>query len=684
LCLKVAVEAREIGRKIGKKIFQIMGGPHCTFAPEVLSGSALDAIGVGECDVAWVELLSAMSAGRSIDDIPNIVTQSNFHRVLIPSDLKRENYIKYRVANTMERTCRDPVNHVGCLDHLPFLDWRLFLARTSFERDNSLLKRTIMTRRGCPYPCTYCFNRVQNALYSGQKTIHNYSIDRVIAECKEVSHQWPTEFWKIYDDNAFFSSKGKEGERLREFAEKWRDEIDLPFFVLIRADIAAKDPEILRLLKKAGCKSITMSIESGSKYIREKLLERNMSDEQIISSHHNAWELGIVNFSNRNPACYHPQNYSQTFSGPVVMKEALARSINVPAVQTLYLAGLNNTIETVSKLGITTLNDPSRLGLSLVLGGGEVRLVELTGAYAALAADGVYRKPVSVLRVENAAGEVLEEYKDDGVQAVDPREVRIINDILSSVELRSGLFSASLPLTQVPGHQVALKTGTTNDYVDAWAFGYTPNLAVGVWAGNNNRDSLTSRGSSILAAVPMWHSFASKALAGKPLSTFERPVPIVSSNPVLNGKLIEGSLHTILYYLGRRDDPQFPNWETGVQSWLQTNSVDRRKFELVDESSIENPPAEGKIEIEPISPENGSFVSGPVDARFRIISEKDISSIEVYLNGGLVGQTSDVPHRDFTYGVEIDQGLLVLQNSIVVRVTDEDGLRGEESIIVFK
>ncbi|OGY57500.1 MAG: hypothetical protein A3C03_01690 [Candidatus Colwellbacteria bacterium RIFCSPHIGHO2_02_FULL_45_17] len=393
---------------------------------------------------------------------------------------------------------------------------------------------------------------------------------------------------------------------------------------------------------------------------------------------------GIVNFSNRNPACYHPQNYSQTFSGPVVMKEALARSINVPAVQTLYLAGLNNTIETVSKLGITTLNDPSRLGLSLVLGGGEVRLVELTGAYAALAADGVYRKPVSVLRVENAAGEVLEEYKDDGVQAVDPREVRIINDILSSVELRSGLFSASLPLTQVPGHQVALKTGTTNDYVDAWAFGYTPNLAVGVWAGNNNRDSLTSRGSSILAAVPMWHSFASKALAGKPLSTFERPVPIVSSNPVLNGKLIEGSLHTILYYLGRRDDPQFPNWETGVQSWLQTNSVDRRKFELVDESSIENPPAEGKIEIEPISPENGSFVSGPVDARFRIISEKDISSIEVYLNGELVGQTSDVPHRDFTYGVEIDQGLLVLQNSIVVRVTDEDGLRGEESIIVFK
>jgi len=182
----------------------------------------------------------------------------------------------------------------------------------------------------------------------------------------------------------------------------------------------------------------------------------------------------------------------------------------------------------------------------------------------------------------------------------------------------------------------------------------------------------------------MWHSFASKALAGKPLSTFERPVPIVSSNPVLNGKLIEGSLHTILYYLGRRDDPQFPNWETGVQSWLQTNSVDRRKFELVDESSIENPPAEGKIEIEPISPENGSFVSGPVDARFRIISEKDISSIEVYLNGELVGQTSDVPHRDFTYGVEIDQGLLVLQNSIVVRVTDEDGLRGEESIIVFK
>ena len=298
LYLKVAVEAREIGRKIGKKIFQIMGGPHCTFAPEVLIGSALDAIGVGECDVAWVELLSAMSAGRSIDDIPNIVTQSNFHRVLIPSDLKRENYIKYRVANTMERTCRDPVNHVGCLDHLPFLDWRLFLARTSFERDNSLLKRTIMTRRGCPYPCTYCFNRVQNALYSGQKTIHNYSIDRVIAECKEVSHQWPTEFWKIYDDIAFFSSKGEEGDRLREFAEKWKREINLPFFVLTRADLVARDPDILKTLKQAGCQSCTMSIEGGNEYVRNRVLERSMTDEQVIFSHHLAWDLGIKTFSN--------------------------------------------------------------------------------------------------------------------------------------------------------------------------------------------------------------------------------------------------------------------------------------------------------------------------------------------------------------------------------------------------
>lgn len=297
--LKITKEVKNVGKKIGKNIFCIMGGPHCTFAPEVLQGSDLDAIGVGECDDAWIEFLGALEAGRSINNLSNIVTQENYDQVIKPAALKRENYIRFQATNMRNRTCKDPINHDGCLDHLPFLDWDLFLKRTAFEKTNSIQKRTIMTRRGCPFPCTYCFNRVFNAIYAGMgKTVHNYSVDRVIAECEYVGKNWPTRFWKIYDDIAFFSAKGKEGERLIEFAEKWPKKIGLPFFVLTRADLVAKDPNIMKYLKQAGCASCTMSIEGGNEFVRNRVLERSMPDKDVIFSHHLAWDLGIYTFSN--------------------------------------------------------------------------------------------------------------------------------------------------------------------------------------------------------------------------------------------------------------------------------------------------------------------------------------------------------------------------------------------------
>jgi anaerobic magnesium-protoporphyrin IX monomethyl ester cyclase len=296
--LTIAKEVKEIARKLGKNIFCIMGGQHCTFAPEILQGSALDAIGVGECDGAWPELLGALERGQNINEISNIVTQENFSRVVKPATFKTESYIRFQATNIRARTCKDPINHKNCLDHLPFLDWNLFLTQTGFEKMNSIRKRTIMTRRGCPFKCTYCFNRVFNAVHAGEKTVHNYSVDRVIAECEYVGKHWPTEFWKIYDDVFTFGSKGKEGERLQEFAEKWPSTIDLPFFILTRSDLVAHDPKILHLLKQAGCASLTMSIEGGNEHIRNKILERPMPNEDIISSHRLAWDLGIYTFSN--------------------------------------------------------------------------------------------------------------------------------------------------------------------------------------------------------------------------------------------------------------------------------------------------------------------------------------------------------------------------------------------------
>lgn len=394
----------------------------------------------------------------------------------------------------------------------------------------------------------------------------------------------------------------------------------------------------------------------------------------------------VVNFNNRSTSCYHPQNFDLIFRGPVTMKEALSQSINVPSVKTLYLAGLGRTLDTAAKMGITTLTDPDRFGLSLVLGGGEIKLIELASAYTTLAADGVYRKPVGIINVEDGNGNILEEYEDSGEQVIEPQNARIINDILSNVELRSGLFHSSLSLTQVPGHQIALKTGTTDDYVDAWTFGYTPDLVVGIWAGNNNRDPLTARGSSILAAVPMWHDFASQALAGKPLSTFARPSSVFSSNPVLRGELIKGSLHTTLYHLGMQTDSQFNNWEVGVRGWLQSNSVDERRFPLVEESEYGDFSlgSSGNIDIDILSPENGSFISGDVSLEIKVSSNNPVDSVEIYLNDNLIERETDDLDESFTYKTEVPFNLLNLQNLLVIRITDDKEFVSESEVIIFR
>jgi len=393
---------------------------------------------------------------------------------------------------------------------------------------------------------------------------------------------------------------------------------------------------------------------------------------------------GVVDFAMANTTCYHPQNFDLKFRGPVTMREALAQSINVPAVKTLYLTGLNKALDLASRVGISTLDDPDRFGLSLVLGGGEVRLIELVGAYATLGADGVYREPTGIMRVENASGDVLEEYEDNGRQVVDAQYVRIINDALSDIELRSALFQSSLGLTQVSGYQVALKTGTTNDYVDAWTFGYTPNLAIGVWAGNNNREPLTSRGSSILAAVPMWHEFASGAVPKTELATFGRPSPIFTDNPILKGELIKDSFHTTLYHLDRSNDSQFDHWEVGVQNWLQTNSVNKNKFPIVEEGLVNDSRIDSRIDIDILSPLNGSFANDPVVVEFRVSSLNPIREISVYLNDELAANESGALDRSFVYRTEVPVDQLGLQNLFMIRVVDEDGARSEEEVIVFR
>lgn len=212
---------------------------------------------------------------------------------------------------------------------------------------------------------------------------------------------------------------------------------------------------------------------------------------------------------------YAPQNYDGKFRGPVTLRSALAQSLNVPSVKVLAdIAGLQDSIELAKRMGITTLTrEPSFYGLALVLGGGEVRLVDMVSAYGIFADAGKRVSPFAVARVEDSGGSVLEE-RQSQEQNVLPAEVaQTITDILSDNQARTPIFGARSPL-YFANAKVAAKTGTTQNYKDGWIIGYTKDIAAGVWVGNNNGEEMKQEPGSVVAG-PMWHQFMEYAIAAR-------------------------------------------------------------------------------------------------------------------------------------------------------------------------
>ncbi len=279
--------------------------------------------------------------------------------------------------------------------------------------------------------------------------------------------------------------------------------------------------------------------------------------------------------------CYHPQNYDGRYRGPVTFRQGLAQSLNVPSVKVLYLAGVKDTISLAENMGITTLGDKPRFGLSLVLGGAEVKLVDLVSAYGVFANEGM-RNPWSFIqKVESSNGLVLEEKENKPERVLEPQIARLINNMLSDNSARASVFGYSSPL-YIPGRDVAAKTGTTQENRDAWVVGYTPSLATGVWTGNNKNESMTKEGAGISASGPMWHEFMTRALSTMPNEKFGNPDPLTANKIMLDGNytfLRDGTpeYHEILYYL-KKDNPlgpppsdpnldsQFKNWEWSVKN----------------------------------------------------------------------------------------------------------------------
>lgn len=217
---------------------------------------------------------------------------------------------------------------------------------------------------------------------------------------------------------------------------------------------------------------------------------------------------------------YTPQNYDGLFRGEVTLREALAQSLNVPSVKVLaYFAGIEDSIKTAKTFGITTLDRPlSHYGLSLVLGGGEVKLFDMVSAYGVFATGGFRLPPVSILKIEDSSGNILEERGNNRKRVIGPEPINLINSILSDDTARAPMFGLN-SLLYFENYQVAAKTGTTQDYKDGWVIGYTPFLSVGVWAGNNDNSPMYKK-PGISVAGPIWRRFMEKALLKFPQESF--------------------------------------------------------------------------------------------------------------------------------------------------------------------
>ena len=402
--------------------------------------------------------------------------------------------------------------------------------------------------------------------------------------------------------------------------------------------------------------------------------------------------------------CFHPQNFDERFRGPVTLQKALAESINIPAIKALYLAGIDNVLKLVKDLGITTLTERGRYGLSLVLGGGEVRLLDMAHAYSVLAQEGLKHTQSFVLKITNNSGKTLEEYSDQPAQVIDPQYARMINGILSDPDLRAPLFQNSLYLTTFPNQDVALKTGTTNDYHDAWAMGYTKSLVVGVWAGNNDNTAMQRRGGSILAAVPIWSAFLSEALQDRPTEAFSRADALFVDKPILKGQYIVNysaggqtypQLHDILYYVDKNDplgpspanpedDSQFQNWEEPTITWARANITNFDQIynkPLPSNSQAES--GDSSLNVTVMSPTNGSFIQGTLNLVADIRSAVAIKKIEVYFNNSLIDQRSELG-TSFYYSRSFSNLTADLQNTLRLVVTDASGSKSERQIILYK
>lgn len=380
---------------------------------------------------------------------------------------------------------------------------------------------------------------------------------------------------------------------------------------------------------------------------------------------------------NSKKNCYMPGNYDDKFRGPLTLRDALAQSINVVAVKLLYLVGIDDAISTAKSLGITTLTDPRRYGLSLVIGGGETTLLEMTSAYGAFATEGIYHPYQSIISVSDKNGTVLEKMEDKPKEALPVNTTRIISEILSNNIARTPTFGSNSSLV-IPGVDAAVKTGTTNSNKDAWTIGYTTSVVVGAWAGNNDNTPMKKGGAAL--AGPIWNGILSEAIKTYPSTLFVKPDDIDPTLPaILRGSWQGGdtfvidkmtgnlaseftpfqnreeksltNIHTILYWIDRNNptgakplnpeaDPQYTRWETSVQNWWVKNqtmykTIDETQIPKTSDNStvISNKPI---IQVSGINLGQAYENNTPLNIQIGVQSINPLKKTDVFLNNNLI------------------------------------------------
>ncbi len=413
---------------------------------------------------------------------------------------------------------------------------------------------------------------------------------------------------------------------------------------------------------------------------------------------------------------YEPKNYNLKENGPISARMALQGSLNIPAVKMLYLVGVGRVLDFAEELGYSTFGDRSRFGLALVLGGGEVKLLEHVHAYAAFANEGKRAPLVSILKVEDAKGVVLQEWKpEEPKEVIDRNTALTLTDVLSDNTARSFVFGTKNALT-LPDRPVAAKTGTTNDYHDAWTLGYVPQLAAGVWVGNMDNTEMKRGADGSVIAAPIWQGFMRRATKDMHVESFAKPTPPDTTKPILLGTVAESPVkidkitgklasaftppelieermyreaHSELWYLDKDDprgpaptnpgdDPQFATWEAAVKDWATRTSWNATSSAPTEVDDIHTANNQPKITI--LAPtENQTLSTRTPLISISITAPRLITRIEGSING--IGVGTSIGNATI-FNLAIPNTIPIGYHDLTITAIDDVGNRGSATVSI--